>query len=131
VESLFQQRLAEIEEMEDLKSLGQKIDPTLPCFPSTGRYSPADQDPEKVISIFRKIGFTVAEATEVETEWFCFDALNTPDDHPARDAQDTLFFPPQSKWAMFSVKKTNHIYLELTHPPSKSGPCFVKNPHSA
>jgi phenylalanyl-tRNA synthetase alpha chain len=48
VESLFQQRLAEIEEMEDLKSLGQKIDPTLPsCFPATGRYSPADQDPEK------------------------------------------------------------------------------------
>ena len=57
-----------------------------------------------------KIGFTVAEATEVETEWFCFDALNTPDDHPARDAQDTLYFPEDSKWENVTRKaKEDHI----------------------
>ena len=118
VESLFQQRLAEIEEMEDLKSLGQKIDPTLPSVsPLQGGIHPLTKTRRRIISIFRKIGFTVAEATEVETEWFCFDALNTPDDHPARDAQDTLFFPPQSKWGNVQRKK-DESYLLRTHTSS-------------
>ena len=118
VESLFQQRLAEIEEMEDLKSLGQKIDPTLPSVsPLQGGIHPLTKTRRRIISIFRKIGFTVAEATEVETEWFCFDALNTPDDHPARDAQDTLFFPPQSKWSNVQRKK-DESYLLRTHTSS-------------
>jgi phenylalanyl-tRNA synthetase alpha chain len=71
----------------------------------------------KIVSIFRKIGFTVAEATEAETEWFCFDALNTPEDHPARDEQDTLFLPPDSKWN--NVKQKNdEAYVLRTHTSS-------------
>ena len=71
----------------------------------------------RVVSIFRKIGFTVAEATEVETEWFCFDALNTPDDHPARDEQDTLFFPPNSTWANIT-QKAKEAHVLRTHTSS-------------
>lgn len=69
------------------------------------------------MSIFRKIGFTVAEATEVETEWFCFDALNTPEDHPARDEQDTLFLSPDTKWSNVGRKK-EEAYLLRTHTSS-------------
>ncbi len=118
VESLFQKSLIAIEELEDLKSLGSRIDPTLPSSPSfTGGLHPLTKTRRKIISIFRKIGFTVAEASEVETEWFCFDALNTPDDHPARDEQDTLFLNPDSKWANVQQKK-DESYLLRTHTSS-------------
>ena len=118
VEWLFQKRLSEIEEIEDLKSLGERIDPTLPSVSSLqGGIHPLTKTKRKIISIFRKIGFTVAEATEVETEWFCFDALNTPEDHPARDEQDTLFFPPQSKWVNVQQKR-EESYLLRTHTSS-------------
>ena len=118
VESLFQKSLIAIEELEDLKSLGDRIDPTLPSSPSfMGGLHPLTKTRRKIISIFRKIGFTVAEASEVETEWFCFDALNTPDDHPARDEQDTLFLHPESKWANVQRKK-DESYLLRTHTSS-------------
>ena len=118
VESLFQKSLIAIEELEDLKSLGSRIDPTLPSSPSfTGGLHPLTKTRRKIISIFRKIGFTVAEASEVETEWFCFDALNTPDDHPARDEQDTLFLNPDFKWADVQQKK-DESYLLRTHTSS-------------
>jgi phenylalanyl-tRNA synthetase alpha chain len=41
--------------------------------------------------IFTRMGFTIVEGPEVEDEWHCFDALNMPADHPARDMQDTLY----------------------------------------
>jgi phenylalanyl-tRNA synthetase alpha chain len=46
---------------------------------------------------FRKIGFVVADGPEVEDEYHCFDALNTPADHPARDLQDTFYVGDNSK----------------------------------
>lgn len=45
----------------------------------------------KIVDIFSRIGFTVAEGTEIEDDWHNFTALNTPPDHPARDMQDTFF----------------------------------------
>ena len=105
IEELFGNALAALDERADLESLGEKVDPTLPSTSSlNGGTHPLTDVRRRIVSIFRKIGFTVAEATEVETEWFCFDALNTPEDHPARDAQDTLFFPPDSQWSNVSRK---------------------------
>lgn len=46
----------------------------------------------KVIGILRRLGFALATGPEVETEWHCFDALNTPADHPARNESDTFYF---------------------------------------
>jgi phenylalanyl-tRNA synthetase alpha chain len=45
----------------------------------------------KILSIFSRIGFTVAEEREIEDDWHNFTAMNTPDDHPARDMQDTFY----------------------------------------
>src|SRR5262249_50335123 len=42
-------------------------------------------------AIFTRMGFTVVEGPEIEDEWHCFDALNMPAEHPARDMQDTLY----------------------------------------
>ncbi len=56
-----------------------------------GRLHPLTQVTEDIVRIFRKIGFVVADGPEIEDEYHCFDALNTPADHPARDSQDTFY----------------------------------------
>ena len=118
IEELFGNALAALDERADLESLGEKVDPTLPSTSSlNGGTHPLTDVRRRIVSIFRKIGFTVAEATEVETEWFCFDALNTPEDHPARDAQDTLFFPPDSQWSNVS-RKGKEAHVLRTHTSS-------------
>ena len=45
----------------------------------------------RIVEIFRRIGFVVAEEREIETDWYNFTAMNTPEDHPARDMQDTYY----------------------------------------
>jgi phenylalanyl-tRNA synthetase alpha chain len=56
-----------------------------------GKLHPLTQVTEDIVRVFRKIGFVVADGPEIEDEWHCFDALNTPADHPARDTQDTFY----------------------------------------
>ncbi len=58
---------------------------------SLGKLHPLTQVTEDIVRCFRKIGFAVADGPEIEDEYHCFDALNTPADHPARDAQDTFY----------------------------------------
>jgi phenylalanyl-tRNA synthetase alpha chain len=58
---------------------------------SLGRLHPLTQTTEEIVRSFRRIGFVVADGPEVEDEYHCFDALNTPADHPARDTQDTFY----------------------------------------
>ena len=58
---------------------------------SLGKLHPLTQATEDIVKSFRKLGFVVADGPEVEDEYHCFDALNTPVDHPARDAQDTVY----------------------------------------
>src|SRR5262245_19969807 len=56
-----------------------------------GKSHPLTQVTEAIVRSFRKIGFVVADGPEVEDDYHCFDALNTPADHPARDSQDTFY----------------------------------------
>jgi phenylalanyl-tRNA synthetase alpha chain len=51
----------------------------------------------KIIDIFGRIGFTVAEEREIEDDWYNFTAMNTPEDHPARDMQDTFYLKDDAK----------------------------------
>jgi phenylalanyl-tRNA synthetase alpha chain len=61
-----------------------------------GKLHPLTQVTEDIVRSFRKIGFVVADGPEVEDEYHCFDALNTPGDHPARDTQDTFYLAPSA-----------------------------------
>ena len=56
-----------------------------------GSLHPVTQTLRKAISFFDALGFEVYEGPEVDTAWYNFDALNVPDDHPARDTQDTFW----------------------------------------
>ncbi len=58
---------------------------------SVGRLHPLTQVTDDIVRAFRKIGFVVADGPEIEDDFHCFDALNTPADHPARDSQDTFY----------------------------------------
>jgi phenylalanyl-tRNA synthetase alpha chain len=62
-----------------------------------GKLHPLTQVTEDIIRSFRKIGFVVADGPEIEDEYHCFDALNTPADHPARDTQDTFYISQDPK----------------------------------
>lgn len=56
-----------------------------------GKLHPLTQVTDDIVRAFRKIGFVVADGPEIEDDFHCFDALNTPADHPARDTQDTFY----------------------------------------
>src|SRR5436305_11938664 len=71
-----------------------KIDISLPGTPrENGALHPLTQMWERSIEIFRRMGFALADGQDIEDEWHCFDALNTPPDHPARNEQDTFYLP--------------------------------------
>ena len=104
-----------IEAAELAAKLGPAIDPTLPTpDPDRGTIHPIAQVRDEMVNLFRRIGFSVAEATEVETEHYCFDALNIPGDHPARDMQDSYYLPDQLDVANVS-QHADEKYLLRTH----------------
>ncbi|PWU07274.1 MAG: phenylalanine--tRNA ligase subunit alpha [Verrucomicrobia bacterium] len=118
IEAILANTFAQIEQAELAKKLGPDIDPTLPSPDGEkGTIHPLTQIRREMDDIFRKIGFTVAEGPEIESEWYCFDALNTPDSHPARDMQDTLYFPKETLFENIS-RKNNERYVLRTHTSS-------------
>jgi len=69
------------------------IDATLPARGMhRGCLHPLSQVLDRAVDALRRMGFAIAEGPEIETEWHCFDALNTPPDHPARKESDTYYF---------------------------------------
>jgi phenylalanyl-tRNA synthetase alpha chain len=68
------------------------VDVTLPGrIPRLGHRHPLTLVRDRMEEIFTRLGFALVEGPEVEDEWHCFDALNMPAEHPARDMQDTLY----------------------------------------
>ena len=77
------------------------IDLTLPgtTFPVGSRH-PISIIRNKIISIFQRLGFAVAEGPEIEDDWHNFTALNLPENHPARDMQDTFYVSQDPAWML-------------------------------
>jgi phenylalanyl-tRNA synthetase alpha chain len=82
-----------------------------------GKLHPLSQVTDDIVRSFRKIGFVVADGPEIEEEYHCFDALNTPADHPARDTQDTFYVdvPPA---ALKPPLNASNRWLLRTHTSS-------------
>jgi len=75
----------------------EKIDVTVPAAKhSLGGIHPLSQVQRKIEKIFTSMGFSILDGPEVDTEFFNFDALNVPTDHPARDMQDTFWMSKKS-----------------------------------
>lgn len=115
LEGLFSETLDRIETAELENRLGPPVDPTLPTpDPIRGGYHPLTLIRDRMVEILEGVGFSVAEGPEIETEYYCFDALNTAPDHPARDEQDTLYLPEDARFGNIS-QKGKERYLMRTH----------------
>lgn len=93
---------------EELKSatsggdeVSTNIDLTLPGynFPVGSRH-PVVLMKNRIVSIFQRLGFAVAEGPEIEDDWHNFGALNLPEHHPARDMQDTFYIQQNPDWVL-------------------------------
>ena len=93
LQDLINLKINEIENIEINEKLEkEKIDITLPERPFVrGKIHPVSQTIDEISSIFSEIGFSVEEGPDVENEYNNFTALNTPDNHPARDMHDTFY----------------------------------------
>ena len=99
----------------------ERIDITLPgSFTPYGKVHPLTQTIEEITEIFQGMGFSVVHnenSPEVETEYFNFDMLNTPKDHPARDMQDTFYTEVAKNVVLRSQTSGAQIHEMLTNRP--------------
>ena len=82
-----------------------------------GKLHPLTQVTDDIVRAFRKIGFAVADGPEIEDEYHCFDALNTPADHPARDSQDTFYLNNSDKRLLRTHTSSVQIRVMEKQPP--------------
>lgn len=92
ISAALDERMRELQRRLDEQSVAG-IDLTLPAatLPGGGLH-PISLVREEAVRILRRMGFCLADGPEIEDEWHCFDALNTPEDHPARNEKDTFYF---------------------------------------
>lgn len=87
-------KFKELQENLDGATTGEKLDIDLtlpPVNDATGNLHPLNLTRYKIIEIFERLGFNVSDGPEIEDDWHNFSALNFPDNHPAREMQDTFF----------------------------------------
>ena len=96
----------------------ERLDVTLPGRPHTrGHLHPITRTIRDIARIFRQMGFDVAEGPEVETDYYNFQALNIPPDHPARDMQDTFWVVPGQVLLRTQTSPNQIRVMEQTRPP--------------
>ncbi|MBE5891316.1 MAG: phenylalanine--tRNA ligase subunit alpha [Lachnospiraceae bacterium] len=97
----------------------EKIDVTMPSTKKEhGNLHPITQVRNQITDIFGSMGFEVYEGTEIETDYYNFTALNTPQDHPARDMQDTFYLSPEFLLRTQTSSGQIHV-MENEKPPIK------------
>lgn len=112
----LEEKINSLQEIEDSKKV-LSLDVTLPGHSTTlvGRH-PISQMLDDSVKALRRMGFSLASGPEIETEWHCFDALNTPQDHPARNESDTFYFEDGN--LLRTHTSTIQIRtMEKNHPP--------------
>ena len=117
IEEVLAQRRGELEMKAALPK--EPTDFSLPGRPPVlGKLHPLTQVTDDIVRSFRKIGFVVADGPEIEDEYHCFDALNTPADHPARDTQDTFYLATSQRLLLRTHTSSVQIrVMEKQKPP--------------
>ena len=117
LEAAIEQRRADLELKASLPK--EPADFTLPGRRrGIGRLHPLTQVTEDIVRSFRKIGFAVADGPEIEDDYHCFDALNTPADHPARDTHDTFYLETKPNRLLLRTHTSSvQIRVMQKHPP--------------
>jgi phenylalanyl-tRNA synthetase alpha chain len=112
-------------------------DLTLPNLPFTesGARHPLSIVRQEIIDIFSRIGFTIADGPEIEDDWHNFTALNTPENHPARDMQDTFYISTNPDYVLRTQTSSVQVrVMETEKPPIRKifpGRVYRNEPVSA
>jgi len=140
LEVLIEKKTAELKQADLANKIAAaSIDVTLPGRrPPLGHKHPLTLTLERIKSVFMRMGFDIAEGPEIESDYFNFEALNLPQDHPARDMQDTFYItgdillrthtspveartmqsvPPNSPVRIISPGKVYRVDYDATHSP--------------
>lgn len=122
----FQVFTTQLEEQSDNGTTAQ-LDLTLPVVPNQyGSIHPLTIVRRRIIEIFERMGFNVSDGPEIETDWYNFSALNFPDNHPAREMQDTFFIEKSAGEVKDDVLLRTHTsnvqirLMEHKKPPLRS-----------
>jgi len=122
------------EDIENQRLLEEKIDETLPGYPLIlGKKHILTKVEEEITEAFLKMGFSIFEGPEIETDYYNFEALNMPKYHPARDMWDTLFLPN----GLLLRTHTSPVQIramEKIKPPFRliaPGRCYRRDPFDA
>ena len=120
IETIIADKLSEIKRLAiDKKLAEERIDITLPSKGSEyGSIHPLSQVSDEIVDIFSKFGFEVFEGPEIESDYYNFEALNIPKDHPARDMQDTFYLEKGSLLRTHTSPMQVRI-MEANNPPIK------------
>ena len=101
------------------KLANERVDVTIPVQPfQFGSRHPMEILQQDLIDYFVGLGFEVRDGNEIESDYYCFEALNIPKDHPARDSQDTFYFDPE-RLLRVHTSATQIRTMEEQSPPIK------------
>jgi phenylalanyl-tRNA synthetase alpha chain len=120
-----QDKINELKEKFESQSSNVKvdIDLSLPAEPVTalGSQHPITIVKNEITKIFEDIGFSISEGREIEDDWHNFTALNTPEDHPARDMQDTFYIQTNPEIVLRTQTSSVQVHLmENNKPPIRT-----------
>lgn len=112
-------KLDELKAATAIQIVVEKEDLTKPAFPlELGTRHPINLVRNRIVEIFKSIGFAVADGPEIEDDWHNFSALNMPEYHPARDMQDTFFIEQNPDMLLRTHTSSVQIrYMENNEPP--------------
>ncbi|MDG2991921.1 phenylalanine--tRNA ligase subunit alpha [Candidatus Synechococcus calcipolaris G9] len=112
----------------------ETLDVTMPgYFRPQGHIHPLNSTMDRILDIFVGLGYTVDDGPEMETDYYNFEALNTPADHPARDMQDT-FYLPDGNLLRTHTSSVQIRHMELNDPPIRivaPGRCYRRDNEDA
>ena len=118
-------KLEELKEATSRQIIIEKEDLTKPAFPlELGSRHPINLVKNRIIEIFKSIGFAVADGPEIEDDWHNFTALNLPEYHPARDMQDTFFIETNPDVLL----RTHTSSVQIRHMEENKPPLRILSP---
>ncbi len=118
-------KLEALKEATSSQIIVEKDDLTKPAFPlELGSRHPINLVKNRIIEIFKSIGFAVADGPEIEDDWHNFTALNLPEYHPARDMQDTFFIEQNPDVLL----RTHTSSVQIRHMEENQPPIRILSP---
>lgn len=116
-----QDKINALKERFESQESGQQaqVDLSLPGLPTlqSGTRHPLTLVKNEIIDIFSRIGFTVSAGNEIEDDWHNFSALNTPENHPARDMQDTFYVSLNPEMVLRTQTSSVQVHIMQSNKP--------------